>query len=93
MYIVTHYTTDHSDADYVPAVVVATGTRLESVAPEITSAVSEYGSLGAAFDVADQYGAALPRDEKSLGEAIVNGTTCVVIDWGSHKDVFTVNVA
>lgn len=89
MYIATFYTTDHADPGLVPVSPVASGDSLDDIIPGLSDALAE--SL-AGSDVApvNQYGDPVGPSMAEVCQAIHDGTTCIVLDYGEYRDVYSI---
>lgn len=89
MFIVTFYSTNRSDPDLVPVSTVASGDSLDDIIPDISDALAE--SL-ADSDIApvNQYGDPVGPSMAEVCQSIHDGTTCIVLDYGEYRNVFTI---
>lgn len=89
MYIVTLYTPGQSDPDYIPDTLITHGDTLDDIIPELSDAIAE--SL-AYSDVApvNQYGNPVGKSMAEVCQSIHDGTTCIVLDDGKYREVYTI---
>ena len=95
MYICTLYTTDHADADYIPAVTIAKGDTLDELVGGIRGELEEsFGTDpdGRVVGVTDQYGTKIEDDIEAVCRAFLAGTYCIVVEFIGYRDVYTVQV-
>lgn len=89
MFIVTLYTTDHSEDNLVPDSAVAHGGSIDDIIPELSDALA--GTL-ADSDVApvNQYGDPVGKSMAEICQAVHDGTRCIVLDYREYREVFTI---
>ena len=89
MYIATFYTTDLSYPDFIPDSIVAHGDSLDDIIPELSDALAE-SLLNPNVAPANQYGDPVGPSMAEVCQAIHDGTTCIVFDYGEYKEVYTI---
>lgn len=97
MKLLIHYTTDHSDPDYVPATVCAKGETLDDLVPELsdlvaTDLVKENHETVYVTNASDED---IDSSVAAILEAVHSGEDCIVItkvcdSRHTFKDVYTI---
>jgi len=93
MFIVTIYTTDHSDKDYIPDTIITSGDSIDEIIAGISDELAESFGTGpdnAGPSVKDNLGNPIEDNIASVCQAIHDGTTCIVVDFPTHRNVYTI---
>lgn len=89
MYICTLHT---DDPGYVPATAVATGNTLDELVEGISDELADSFGPGPdkALSVSDEKGNTIGDDIYSVCQAVHDGTTCIVVRFPTHQNIFSI---
>ena len=93
MFIVTYYTTDHSDNDYIRDTIITSGESIDEIIAGISDELAD--SFGTDPDhegpsVKDNLGNPIEDNIASVCQAIHDGATCIVVDFPAYRNVYTI---
>ena len=93
MYIVTLYSTDQSDPDYIPDTIITYGDTIDELIAGISDELAESFGTDPAIpgpSVKDNLGNPIEDNIASVCQAIHDGTTCIVVDFPTYRNVYTI---
>ena len=95
MMICTFHSTNRNEADFIPAVIEATGESLDDLIPvisdEVATELAMADEMGRTVEIEDHEGNEIEASVFGVADALAKGATCIVLKHETYENVFTIH--